>query len=110
MQHDLKIAEKLYRSQGCIIVEKHFGITLYTTMLMFIREQYITSRRRTPSIDLRQFLNPMPHIHGVTSDNMKHRFILKSYLRIDSCSPPVVQVDLGYDLVDRLTKLERHLI
>ena len=68
LKHDPKIAGKLYKSKGNIIEEKHYGITLYTTMLMFVREQYIILTGDSGSMDLQGFKNPIPHIYGI--DNL----------------------------------------
>ena len=44
LKHNINVENKLNQTEGMCITEKGLGITMYTTLLMFIREQWRVHR------------------------------------------------------------------
>ena len=52
LKHNIKVENKLNQTEGMCITEKGLGVTMYTTLLMFIREQWRIHRGLSASYDL----------------------------------------------------------
>ena len=111
IHHDMKIADKLHTTNGQLIVDKQLECELYTTMLMFIREQMRVKNNLNTSINLTAFNNPIVHLYGKTVINdCESNFLLCSCLGdVTGCIPQLVSVILDSSVLLALKELFKSL-
>ena len=107
INHDEKIANKLINTNGLHIIDKYYGNTMFTTLLMLVREQLRIRNRYNVSIDLKSYRNPIPHLYGNTLINVCNSgFLLCSCLGdIPECLPTLISVIFNHDVLVNLKKI-----
>ena len=101
INHDEKIANKLINTNELHIINKYYGNTMFTTLLMLVIEQLRIRNSYNVSIDLKSYHNPIPHLYSNTLINSCNSgFLLCSYLGdIPECSPTLISVIFNHDVL-----------
>ena len=107
LKHNIKVENKLNQTEGMCITEKGLGVTMYTTLLMFIREQWRIHRGLSASYDLSNFKNPVFHLVGNFIEDKECMFYLPSCLsNMVEPFPDIKEVSIHKSVLDVLHEMQ----
>lgn len=107
LECNANIKQKLYDTHGKIINES-CGVTMYTALLLLIREHHRIRNNDGISIDVSCFNNPVCHLFGNVSDNLPEVFVVRSNLEgLPDCLPDMCGCDLDTDTIKYLRDLQK---
>lgn len=110
MKNNTNILDKLDETNQVYIEEKSLGITVYTTMLMLIREQRRIESNLTISVDISILKNPVASVYGNIKDKGKENYLLYSPFRhMSACSTDLRAIDIDQSFLCKLLEIENNM-